>query len=176
MSLARLRHDQGKVPQARELLAPVYGWFTEGFDTRDLKEAKARSKEAMPEVLRRGYPHPQNRSPSRAEVPRKFCGILTGMVQAAQPYKAHHNPNAATIAGPILKAMMVITSLSCISNCLSTPPLPTAGYSRRLVPRRNQRPHADRRNFYKVEKWTRAGLKSLLGPLLVLEPLPENRF
>jgi hypothetical protein len=29
------------VQQARELLAPVYGWFTEGFDTRDLKEAKA---------------------------------------------------------------------------------------------------------------------------------------
>jgi predicted ATPase len=41
VSLARLRRDQGKVPQARELLAPVYGWFTEGFDTRDLKEAKA---------------------------------------------------------------------------------------------------------------------------------------
>jgi predicted ATPase len=41
MSLARLWRDQGKVPQARELLAPVYGWFTEGFDTRDLKEAKA---------------------------------------------------------------------------------------------------------------------------------------
>jgi predicted ATPase len=39
-SLARLRRDQGKVQQARELLAPVYGWFTEGFDTRDLKEAK----------------------------------------------------------------------------------------------------------------------------------------
>jgi predicted ATPase len=41
MSLARLWLDQGKVQQARELLAPVYGWFTEGFDTRDLKEAKA---------------------------------------------------------------------------------------------------------------------------------------
>jgi predicted ATPase len=41
MSLARLRRDQGKVQQARELLAPVYGWFTEGSDTRDLKEAKA---------------------------------------------------------------------------------------------------------------------------------------
>ena len=40
MSLARLWRDQGKVSQARELLAPVYGWFTEGFDTRDLKEAK----------------------------------------------------------------------------------------------------------------------------------------
>ena len=41
MSLARLWRGQGKVQQARELLAPVYGWFTEGFDTRDLKEAKA---------------------------------------------------------------------------------------------------------------------------------------
>jgi class 3 adenylate cyclase/predicted ATPase len=40
-SLARLWRDQGKVPEARALLAPVYGWFTEGFDTRDLKEAKA---------------------------------------------------------------------------------------------------------------------------------------
>ena len=41
MSMARLRRDQGKREQVRELLAPVYGWFTEGFDTRDLKEAKA---------------------------------------------------------------------------------------------------------------------------------------
>jgi predicted ATPase len=40
-NLARLRRDQGKVQKARELLAPVYGWFTEGFDTRDLEEAKA---------------------------------------------------------------------------------------------------------------------------------------
>jgi predicted ATPase len=41
MSLARLWRDQGQPQQARELLAPVYGWFTEGFDTHDLKEAKA---------------------------------------------------------------------------------------------------------------------------------------
>jgi class 3 adenylate cyclase/predicted ATPase len=40
-SLARLWRDQGQPQQARELLAPVYGWFTEGFDTRDLMEAKA---------------------------------------------------------------------------------------------------------------------------------------
>jgi predicted ATPase len=39
--MARLWRDQGKTVEARELLAPVYGWFTEGFDTRDLKEAKA---------------------------------------------------------------------------------------------------------------------------------------
>jgi class 3 adenylate cyclase/predicted ATPase len=40
-SLARLRRDQGRPAEARDLLAPVYGWFTEGFDTADLKEAKA---------------------------------------------------------------------------------------------------------------------------------------
>ena len=41
MSMARLWRDQGKWDEARDLLAPVYGWFTEGFDTLDLKEAKA---------------------------------------------------------------------------------------------------------------------------------------
>jgi predicted ATPase len=41
MSKARLWRDQGKRQQARDLLAPVYGWFTEGFDTLDLKQAKA---------------------------------------------------------------------------------------------------------------------------------------
>ena len=39
-SIDNIWRDQGKVQQARELLAPVYGWFTEGFDTRDLKDAK----------------------------------------------------------------------------------------------------------------------------------------
>jgi predicted ATPase/class 3 adenylate cyclase len=47
MSMARLWRDQGKAQQARELLAPVYGWFTEGFDTRDLKEAKALLEELV---------------------------------------------------------------------------------------------------------------------------------
>jgi predicted ATPase len=41
MSMARLWRDRGKRDEARDLLAPVYGWFTEGFDTLDLKEAKA---------------------------------------------------------------------------------------------------------------------------------------
>jgi predicted ATPase len=41
MSIARLWRDQGKGDEARELLAQVYGWFAEGFDTSDLKEAKA---------------------------------------------------------------------------------------------------------------------------------------
>jgi predicted ATPase len=41
MSLARLWQQQGKRAEAHALLAPVYGWFTEGFDTADLQDAKA---------------------------------------------------------------------------------------------------------------------------------------
>ena len=41
MSMARLWRDEGKRDHARDLLAPVYAWFTEGFDTLDLKQAKA---------------------------------------------------------------------------------------------------------------------------------------
>jgi predicted ATPase len=39
--LARLWRDEGKHAEARKLLAPIYDWFTEGFDTKDLKEARA---------------------------------------------------------------------------------------------------------------------------------------
>ena len=45
MSLARLWQQQGKTKQARQMLAEIYNWFTEGFDTADLKEAKALLKE-----------------------------------------------------------------------------------------------------------------------------------
>ena len=41
MSLSRLWQRQGKRAAARELLAPIYGWFTEGFDTADLQDARA---------------------------------------------------------------------------------------------------------------------------------------
>jgi len=41
VSLARLRRAQGRCAEARDLLAPIYGWFTEGFGTSDLREAKA---------------------------------------------------------------------------------------------------------------------------------------
>jgi predicted ATPase len=41
MSIARLWRNQSKDEQARDLLTPIYSWFTEGFDMRDLKEAKA---------------------------------------------------------------------------------------------------------------------------------------
>ena len=44
-SLARLWQQQGKRKESHDLLAPVYEWFTEGFDTKDLKEAKALLKE-----------------------------------------------------------------------------------------------------------------------------------
>ena len=44
-SLARLWRDQGRRAEAHDILAPVYGWFTEGFDTLDLKEAKAMLEE-----------------------------------------------------------------------------------------------------------------------------------
>ena len=47
MSLARLWCDQGKMQQARELLAPFYGWLTEGFDTRDLKEGEGVARETV---------------------------------------------------------------------------------------------------------------------------------
>jgi predicted ATPase len=49
--MARLWRDQGKRKEARELLAPVYGWFTEGFDTLDLKEAKALLDELAVEAV-----------------------------------------------------------------------------------------------------------------------------
>jgi predicted ATPase len=48
MSMARLWRDQGKRDEAREPLASVYGWFTEGFDTRELKDAKALLDELSP--------------------------------------------------------------------------------------------------------------------------------
>jgi predicted ATPase len=41
VSLAQLRRDRGRKAEARDLLTPVYAWFTEGFDTADLKHAKA---------------------------------------------------------------------------------------------------------------------------------------
>ena len=47
MSMGRLWRDQGKRDEARQLLAPVYSWFTEGFDTRDLKEVKALLEELV---------------------------------------------------------------------------------------------------------------------------------
>jgi predicted ATPase len=49
-SLARLWQQQGQQAEARALLAPIYGWFTEGFDTADLQEAKALLEELVPRL------------------------------------------------------------------------------------------------------------------------------
>ena len=50
MSLSRLWQKQGKKEDARKLLAEIYGWFTEGFDTKDLQEAKALLEDLQSEV------------------------------------------------------------------------------------------------------------------------------
>ena len=51
MSLARLWQHQGKNAEAKSLLAEIYGWFTEGFDTRDLREAKALIEELSHQAI-----------------------------------------------------------------------------------------------------------------------------
>ena len=60
--MARLWRDQGKRDEARDLLAPVYGWFTEGFDTLDRKEAKALLDELAGVIL--VLPNPPSTYPS----------------------------------------------------------------------------------------------------------------
>jgi predicted ATPase len=54
MSLARLWAGQGRSSEAREMLTPVYAWFTEGFDTADLKEAKKLLNELTEPVAAEG--------------------------------------------------------------------------------------------------------------------------
>ena len=75
VSVARLWRDEGKGDQARELLAAVYDWFTEGFDTLDLKEAKALLDELTKwRVL---WPRgPTIDGPGRDHVDRARCGVL----------------------------------------------------------------------------------------------------
>ena len=79
MSLSRLWQQQGKRAEARELLAPIYGWFTEGFDTADLQEAKALLEEFSQYPL---FPFPpfftQNIFPRRTPAPLPPPLLLTG--------------------------------------------------------------------------------------------------
>ena len=82
MSLARIWHDQGKPQQARELLAPVYGWFTEGFDTLDLKEAKALLVSCTPDK------------------PPDFVGAHESVHDAADPAPVLRTMRALTSATP----------------------------------------------------------------------------
>ena len=77
MSLARLWQQQGKRAEARALLAPIYGWFTEGFDTADLQEAQGvaggaggitracptRSRNSSPNCASDNLHHPQGHTP-----------------------------------------------------------------------------------------------------------------
>ncbi|MBV8336167.1 MAG: hypothetical protein JO358_12155 [Alphaproteobacteria bacterium] len=62
LNLARLWRDQGRRGEARDLLAPVYGWFTEGFDTLDLKETKT----LLEELAAPPAPNSGDRQPGRA--------------------------------------------------------------------------------------------------------------
>ena len=55
MSMARLWCDRGNRDEARDLLTPVYGWFTEGFDTLDLKEAKGLLNDMRPRSAGSAY-------------------------------------------------------------------------------------------------------------------------
>jgi len=68
VSLARLRRNQGRRTEARDLLAPIYDWFTEGFDTPDLKEAKALLDELN--SVRENVPG-SHRKPEPADAPRR---------------------------------------------------------------------------------------------------------
>jgi hypothetical protein len=70
MSLSRLWQQQGKWDEARELLAPIYGWFTEGFDTADLQDAKT-----LLEELGRGDTHQMTMAPS-TEAPPIMCSAI----------------------------------------------------------------------------------------------------
>jgi len=86
MSMARLRRDQGKTQQLRELLAPVCGWFTEGFDTLDLKEAKAlldalaqtswMSREAL--IWRSPASSGLSARPERHDLKIELCDLIQG--------------------------------------------------------------------------------------------------
>jgi len=72
--MARLWCDQGKRQEAQDLLAPVYGWFTEGFDTRDLMEAKALLDELV--VLNSSSTRCQP-APCRDSAGRAQAGVLS---------------------------------------------------------------------------------------------------
>jgi predicted ATPase len=77
LSLARLRRDQGRRAEARDLLAPVYGWFTEGFGTPDLKDAKILLEElngeGVTELTARATsaPRPRSTRSKREDVVRR---------------------------------------------------------------------------------------------------------
>ena len=88
MSLSRLWQRQGKRAEAHELLAPIYGWFTEGFDTADLQEAKALLEE-LARITRRAH-H------AAADTIAQICQE-TGKEQEV---KVHYDEGLANHIGP----------------------------------------------------------------------------
>jgi predicted ATPase len=81
MSMARLKRGQGKRDEARDLLAPVYGWFTEGFDTLDLREAKV-----LLDELHVGDEHGERREKG-PRAPHALTDRIVGMQSASQCHK-----------------------------------------------------------------------------------------
>ena len=108
MSLSRLWQQQGKRAEAHALLAPIYGWFTEGFDTADLQEAKALLEE-LGRITRAGTILPCHRCPTsvaaghhrawRPTPTRSTCvsrpwrgGVLRGGMDCGTQYPWHNRP------------------------------------------------------------------------------------
>jgi predicted ATPase len=71
MSLSRLWQQQGKRDEARNLLAEIYNWFTEGFDTRDLKEARALLEELEGKKQKRQSEKQSKRQRKEQAIPRR---------------------------------------------------------------------------------------------------------
>jgi hypothetical protein len=94
----RLWRDQGKRDAARDLVAPVYGWFTEGFDTLDLKEAKALLDELAAWVPPSAHPSgtPALRKPT---VTRSVCVTKTGL-SLSRPRTWRRKVNVGSSASP----------------------------------------------------------------------------
>jgi predicted ATPase len=106
ISMARLWRDQGKRHEARELLAPVYGWFTEGFDTRDLKEAKAlldelAVSERPPLIAPAARPcgDPRSTDPTNQLRADYFAGFGTCFSMPSPPQSSNQSEVAHDIAG-----------------------------------------------------------------------------
>ena len=101
MSLCRLWQRQGKGTAARELLAPIYGWFTEGFDTADLQEAKTLLEELeQPPRSTRRNARPVKRIDGSLVMGHQYlaCALVEQMEIGKTPSRSHavlhHAPEA----------------------------------------------------------------------------------
>src|SRR5262249_39359958 len=102
ISMAQLWRDQGKRDEAYNLIAPVYGWSTEGFDTCDLKEAKALLDELasrMRETRWRGYwPWPVHHSRHRRQATFR---VYRGRQPARRVHRGPNSSDGRAIAGEV---------------------------------------------------------------------------